>query len=311
MELSAISAGLIPLGLSVALGALAKKFLVPDETHWAGLNKITFYLLVPGLIISTLADAEIASIPVWEIALALALSIALVALALGALYWASPNFRADKAGYTSLFQTATRWNAAVALAITGKIYGATAVTVIALSMIVLMPVVNVINVALLANLLAGRRVPLWESLWRVLTNPIIIGCLIGLALALGGIAVWPPLRSVVDALADASIASILLIVGAGLKWSDLSSSRRSIFLSCAFKLALMPLCTLLLAAAFGLRGVVLASVVIVAAVPTAMHGYVLAREMGGDAPLYANAASLQVLLSFITIPCWIWLAGIF
>ena len=33
--------------------------------------------------------------------------------------------------------------------------------------------------------------------------------------------------------------------------------------------------------------------------PTAMHGYILAREMGGDAPLYANAASLQVVVSFV------------
>ncbi|MGR3913112.1 MAG: AEC family transporter [Gammaproteobacteria bacterium] len=311
MELSAIVAGLLPIGLGVALGALAKRFLIPDEAHWAGLNKITFYLLVPGLIISTLAGSEIASIPVWEIALALALALAVVALVLGAVYFASPEYGAAKAGYSSLFQTATRWNAAVALAVTGEMYGATAVTIIALSMLVLMPLVNILNVTLLANLLAERRVPAWEVLWRVLRNPVIIGCLIGLAITLLGIPLWPPLRGMVDALSDASIVCILLVVGAGLKWSDLSSSRRSIFLSCALKLGLMPLCTLLLAASFGLRDVTLAGVVIVAAAPTAMHGYVLAREMGGDAPLYANAASLQVLLSFITIPCWIWLAAAF
>ena len=313
MEMNAIAAGLLPVGLAIALGALARRFLIPDEADWAGLNKITFYLLVPGLVISTLANADIAAIPVREIAQALVLSAVLVALALGAVYAVTPKTAEAKAGYSSLFQTATRWNAAVALGVTGEMYGAVALTVIALSMLVLMPAVNVVNIALLTRLHSERRLRLGESLWKVLSNPIIIGCLLGLAVSLPGVSVWTPLMNVVDALADASIAAILLIVGAGLRLSNWSAprARRNIALSCALKLVLMPLCTLLLAAALGLRGVLLSSVVIVAAVPTAMHGYVLAREMGGDAPLYASAASLQVLLSFVTLPCWIWLAASF
>ena len=37
-------------------------------------------------------------------------------------------------------------------------------------------------------------------------------------------------------------------------------------------------------------------------VPTAMNGYVLAKQMGGDAPLYAAVATLQTVASFFTIP---------
>ncbi len=33
-----------------------------------------------------------------------------------------------------------------------------------------------------------------------------------------------------------------------------------------------------------------------------MNGYLLARQMGGDAPLYAAVATLQTAVSFITIP---------
>ena len=225
MEMNAIAAGLLPVGLAIALGALARRFLIPDEADWAGLNKITFYLLVPGLVISTLANADIAAIPVREIAQALVLAAALVALALGAVYAATPKTAEAKAGYSSLFQTATRWNAAVALGVTGEMYGAVALTVIALSMLVLMPAVNVVNIALLTRLHSERRLRLGESLWKVLSNPIIVGCLLGLAVALPGVSVWPPLMNVVDALADASIAAILLIVGAGLRLSNWSAPR--------------------------------------------------------------------------------------
>ena len=48
-----------------------------------------------------------------------------------------------------------------------------------------------------------------------------------------------------------------------------------------------------------------------AAVSTAMNGYVLARQMGGDADLYAAAASIQVLVSVFSIPLILLLVGEF
>lgn len=311
MELNAVAAGLLPVGLLIALGALLKKFAIPADAHWEGLNKISFYLLVPALVITTLARVDVASIPMWDTARVLIFSLLPVLAILGAVFLFTPKDRAARAGYTSLFQTATRWNVAVALAVCGEIFGASALTVIALAMLVLMPPVNVLNVALLAHLMSDHRVSVTESAAKVLRNPIIIGCITGFFIALGDIEIWQPVHDAAAALSDAAVACILLIVGAGLRRAGALSMRREMFFSCALKLALMPLCALLLALMFGLRDAVLAGVLIVAAVPTAMNGYVLAREMGGDAPLYANAASLQVLLSFVTLPFWIWLAGKF
>jgi hypothetical protein len=47
-----------------------------------------------------------------------------------------------------------------------------------------------------------------------------------------------------------------------------------------------------------------------AAVPTAMNGYILARQMGGDAPLYAAVTTVQTVASFLTIPLVMWAAGL-
>jgi predicted permease len=42
--------------------------------------------------------------------------------------------------------------------------------------------------------------------------------------------------------------------------------------------------------------------VIAASVPTASAAYVLARQLGGDAPLMAEILTLQTLLAMITMP---------
>jgi len=41
---------------------------------------------------------------------------------------------------------------------------------------------------------------------------------------------------------------------------------------------------------------------IFAAVPTASAGYILARQLGGDAPLFANILSAQVMVSIFSLP---------
>jgi predicted permease len=50
--------------------------------------------------------------------------------------------------------------------------------------------------------------------------------------------------------------------------------------------------------------------IIAGAVPTASTAYVMARQMGGDAQLMANIVTIQVMLSAITLPLFIYIAQI-
>jgi len=50
------------------------------------------------------------------------------------------------------------------------------------------------------------------------------------------------------------------------------------------------------------------SALLAAAVPTASSSFVLARQMGGDAPLMANLVTLQLLWAVVTLPLVIWLS---
>lgn len=56
-----------------------------------------------------------------------------------------------------------------------------------------------------------------------------------------------------------------------------------------------------------MRGVPLAVAIICAAVPTASFSYVLARKLGGDAPLMARILTIQIIAAALTLPLMIWL----
>ena len=64
----------------------------------------------------------------------------------------------------------------------------------------------------------------------------------------------------------------------------------------------MPVIGVALALRFGIPSSNLVVVTICSAVPTASSAYVLARQMGGDAPLLAQIITLQTILAAVTMP---------
>ena len=69
-----------------------------------------------------------------------------------------------------------------------------------------------------------------------------------------------------------------------------------------WKSIVMPAIAVALALQFGVTGSNLTVVTICSAVPTASSAYVLARQMGGDAPLLAQIITLQTILAAVTMP---------
>ncbi|MNT84772.1 Membrane transport protein [compost metagenome] len=83
----------------------------------------------------------------------------------------------------------------------------------------------------------------------------------------------------------------------------------AVILSVFLKLVLFPVVSVSLALLFGLSGETVIMIALGAAVPTAMNGYTLARQMGGDAELYAAAATVQTVAAFFTIPTVLYLVA--
>jgi hypothetical protein len=102
----------------------------------------------------------------------------------------------------------------------------------------------------------------------------------------------------------------LLLVGAGLRLGDFKRPSPALAIGVVARLLFIPVAGGLAALALGLSGAALAVVIICLAVPSASASYILARQMGGDAPLMAAILTAQTVLSFATMPLLFLLFGL-
>jgi len=299
----AVIAALVPVFLLIATGFALRRWLIQEDAHWIGLERILYYVMFPSLLVESLSRADLSKVPVLAVGgtlLAAVLMMTGLCLALRPLL--ARRLGIGGPAFTSLFQGATRWQTFVALAVAGNLYGDLGLALASVAMVAMIPVLNALAVWSLARYATPTR-PDWRSVALVIVqNPFIWAC--GIGLALNPLAAWipGPAHAFVDALGRSSLALGLLIVGAGLGIGELMRPNATMFLSCALKLVVMPAIAITIGAALGLSGTNLSVVACCASVPASSNSYVLARQMGGDAPLMAQILTFQTALAAVTMP---------
>ena len=176
-------------------------------------------------------------------------------------------------------------------------------------MVVSIPLVNIECVAALSVWGDGAS-PKWDSiLYRILTNPLILGSAAGGVVNLADIPMPAMATATIDLLGQAALPLILLSVGAGLNFTAMKARPHLLALSVFVKLMIGPLVFYGAGRAMGIEGVPLTILLLTGASPGAASAYVLAKQLGGDAPYSAGDITASALFCFVTIPFWLWLLG--
>lgn len=300
--MAVVIAALLPVFLLIVLGLILKRTLMRLDTHWHGLERLTYYVLLPVFLVQTLVKADLSTVPVGGVGGALllaALAVSLLCLALRPLL---ARAAIDGPAFSSIFQGSTRWQTYVGLAVAGSLFGNLGLAIASVAMIAIVPLVNVLSVAVLAHYASPEKRSTGSIVLTVASNPLIWACLVGLALNVTHIPLPKLWHEVADALGRSSLAIGLLVTGAGLHLEDLFRPSLAASVAVLLKLVLMPAIAVALALQFGVTGSNLAVVTICSSVPTASSAYVLARQMGGDAALLAQIITLQTILAAVTMP---------
>jgi len=300
--MATVANALIPVFIIIALGAALRRTLLPGQDAWAALERLTYFVLFPALLIVTTGTADLKGIPSIAVAFALLAAVLIMATTLLLLRpFLTHVFTVSGPAFSSIFQASTRWNTYVALAISGALYGAKGLALVSVAIVAIVPVVNVINVWVLAHFASTKKLDVRTTIGHMLRNPLIWSCLIGLALNLSSLPLPKIAVSFGEILGRASLALGLLVVGGGLALGDALKFDVRVALATILKLILMPLAAIGLGIQLGLSGPPLIVVAIASSVPAAPTSYVLARQMGGDAPLLAHILTVQTLLALVTI----------
>jgi malonate transporter and related proteins len=273
-----------------------------QDDQWPGLERLTYYVLFPMLLIQTLVKADLTKVPVAGVGGALFLSALVMSVLCLALRPLFARLAIDGPAFTSIFQGATRWQTYVALAVSGNLYGDTGLALASVAMVAIIPLVNVFSVAVLVRYASPEQKSLGTIVMTVVKNPLIWACAIGLAVNLLHLPLPKLWHEVADALGRSSLAIGLLVTGAGLHLQGLLRPNIAAAIGVFLKLILTPVLGIGMALWFGLTGSNLVIVAACSAIPASSSAYVLARQMGGDAPLLAQIITLQTILAAITMP---------
>lgn len=293
------------------LGAALKRRLLPEDRIWAGIERLIFWVLLPSLLVSSISTVDLARLPLGGMLVAIwaALLIGTIASVL-----LSRLLGLGHASMTSVLQGGIRFNNLMGFAIAGAVWGAPGIALAAVATGVIVPFVQVTTVIAFAlgggggGSGGGGRIRPLKLLRQVLLNPLILGCVLGFALAAAG-GLPPGLAPMLRALGQASVALGLLCVGAALSLDTLRDRMSTQALTGALKLLAMPALTLAFCRLLALDPLATAVAVLFMALPTAATSYVMARAMGGDAPLMAAITTSEHAASAATLPLWLALLG--
>ena len=296
-DLSLIFGALGPIFALILLGLGLRRLEFPGDGFWPAAERFTYFILFPALLVHRLALARLGDYAVGSVAVVIAAQL----LGMTALVYALRSWlQVDGPAFSSVYQGVIRFNTYVGLAVVLAVFQAEGGAVAALVMAIMIPLINVLCVLVL-NMHTGGSATIGGVLRGLLVNPLILACLLGIGLNAGGIGLPWGSAAVLEILARAALPLGLLAVGAGLRVTGLSRPGLLAAVS-GLKLLVLPALAGVLCWLVEPGRLETAVLVTFAALPGASTAYILARQLGGDAPLIAAIVTVETALAMLTLP---------
>jgi predicted permease len=296
-----IALSVFPLLLIIASGyALAKSGIIP-RGNWGAIETLSFRGLIPATLILAISRSDLSFERFGGFGMALVGTLA-VLITLGLALRLLSCEKLNNPAFTSLFQSGVRWNAFVALAAAEQfLTGGMAVMAVAIA--VLIPLINVTCIVVLASF-GPSKASVSKVLNTLARNPLVQACLIGLTLNLTEISLPQMLQETMDMIGRGALGVGLLAVGAGISLRRLQRLDWRVCLGAFIRPFFASSIFVVFGTLLGLPAIQVFAGVLVFAAPAAANGYIVAKQMGGDADLYVDIMTWQVVLSLLILPVW-------
>lgn len=305
----------IPLMIIIITGNFLRARGFYSETDVRTLTKTLYWVILPPLLIRTTfgSGKEVLSQGKFLAALTLVYILTVVLAAVGAIFLFHKLDRARIA--VSVFSSIRSNNIylgfpviMLAMGEEGLNYASVYIAVSTVSL----QLVSVISgeVTLFGKLSPSSVVEIFK---RLLRNPILVSCVVGIGLAMAGLEKLP---TVVDEamklMGSAATAVALLALGGALHFSSFSGVAamvRGTWKDCIMKLLIHPILMWGLLSAFSVSGPLLKVTVMLSSMPSAVNCFIMAREMEMDSRYAADLVASTTVLGVISIPLWANLLG--
>lgn len=296
----------VPIFLLMLLGLFFHRLGWIDDVFASKMNKFVFLIPLPVMLFEDLATVDFAE--AWDTRFVLfcfAVTLISIAAAAGISY-----LLRDRGIQGEFIQASYRSSAALlGIAFIQNIYGSAGMA--PLMIIGSVPLYNVMAVVVLSFFQPERR-PLDKELWKktlkgIVTNPIIIGIVVGL--------LWSALRIPLPAILSKTVDNIgatatplgLMAMGASFDLKKVKGKVKPAIFASAMKLVVFAAIFLPVAVWLGFREEELVAILIMLGSATTVSCFVMARNMGHEGVLTSSVVMLTTLLSAFTLTGWLYI----
>lgn len=293
-----IISALIPIFSLILIGYFFKKIKFPSNDFWASADKLTYYILMPSLLVYKLSTANLENLDALDFLFTGNITI-LVVLLLCILI--NIKLNTSGASFSSVVQGSVRFNTYVFLALISSVYGDEGLALGALLITFAIPLINVIAITIFAVYVNDKKATFFGLVKSIVANPLIIACVLGGSINYFDLMMPIIAENTFKILSSAALPMGLLSVGFSLELKAIKDAKLDLFVAVFLKLFVTPVLMFLIGRYFTLDTLFLSIVVIFASMPTAPSGFVLARQLGGDVKLMAAIITMQTIVSMLTI----------
>ena len=288
----------LPFIVYLGFGFLTRRIGLVDEAFLKKLNTVVFKAFFPFLMFWNLYNVDTDfEIPGRFVAIC-AGSLVLLWVFLGLTV---PHLVKDRSKQSVIIQAAYRSNFVLfGIPMAESVFGAKGAAVATILVAIIVPLYNAYAVILFEYYRGGDIKPL-TLLKNIVTNPLILGALVGLAFLLLGIHLSASLEKPISEFSGLTTPMALFVLGGTLQFSSMHANRKYLWPTMAFKLLLLPLGATLLASLLHFSNVERFVFLIMSGAPVAVSSYTMAANMGGDGDLAGEFVFLSTLVSLGTL----------
>ena len=293
-----------PLFFMMVLGYFLKYIKMYDQHTLDIMNKVVFKVFLPVLLFYNVYTTDLGE--AFDVKLILYAASGVIILFL-LLLLIVPRLEKENSKRGVLIQGVFRSNFVIfGIPVATSIYGEGNVGTTAMLIATIVPLFNVLAVISL-EIFRDSQINVKKIAKGVITNPLIIGAVIGILFLLIGIQLPTSVLSTVKDISKIATPLGLILLGASFSFSDIKKYLNETIIIVIVKLILVPSIMVPLSVYLGFRGIALLTLTIIYGAPTGVSTFQMAKQMDGDSDLAAQIIVFTSFFCIITMFFWIYI----
>lgn len=304
--------GVFPLILIVSLGLYLKKIGIFNDSFIQQANRFCFLVAFPMQLFNNIYhidyDKKLDGFLILYIAVSITILVALLSIIV-------PRLMSDKTKHGAFIQGAYRSNfLLIGLPLAKNLFGDSGVAVASLALPIVVPIYNFFAVIVLTLFASSEskvksfsmnKMSYLNLALEIIKNPLIIASALGFLLGILHIPIPLFLDRAIEDVGSIATPLALILLGGQFSLSALHGGLKIPLIASCLRLIGLPLVVVIIAILIGFRGVELSTILIIFASPSAISGFIMAKNMGNDAELAGQIIVLSTIFSSITLFIWV------